>query len=136
MTAEAAGQELAASLAQGEPTSAEKVRGRRAIKASLPATGLPVKIKTLYIDCGPVGVEVTDAAQLIALAKKEVAAQNGLADYRFAEYGQGPGLLATYAVAHLDALPGVLAGMHLDTTTPEGAIILAELVARAELVVR
>lgn len=135
LTAEAAGQELAASLAQGDAAEG-KVRGRRAVKANLPATGLPVKIKILYIDCGPVGVEVTDAAQLIALAKKEVATQNGLADYRFAEYGQGPGLLATYAAAHLDALPGVLSGVRLDTTTPEGAVILAELMSRAELVVR
>lgn len=132
----AASGELAESLAQGEPAAAEK-RGRgRPTKATLPATGLAVKIKTLYIDCGPVGVDVTDAAQLIALAKKEVATQNGLADYRFAEYGQGPGLLATYAAAHLDALPGVLAGVRLDTTTPEGAVIQAELMARSELVVR
>ena len=132
----AASGELAESLAQGEPAAAEK-RGRgRPSQATLPATGLAVKIKTLYLDCGPVGVPVIDGAQLVVLAKKRVTAEAGLADYRFAQFGHGPGMLAVALVAELDALEGVLPAVRLDTTTPEGAIALVELSARAELVVR
>jgi PD-(D/E)XK nuclease superfamily protein len=127
--------ELAGSLAQGEPQEAKRGRGRPA-KAALPATGLAVKIKTLYLNCGPVGVQVDDATKLIVRAKQRIATEGGLADYRFAEYGQGPGMLALATVAELDALEGVLPALRLDTTTPEGAIVAVELVARAELVVR
>jgi PD-(D/E)XK nuclease superfamily len=132
LSATEAGQELAESLQA--PQTATRGRGRPA-KAALPATGLAVKIKILYLDCGPVGVSVVDASQLIALAKARVAT-TGIADYRFAEYGQGPGMLCVAAVAELDALEGVLPAVRLDTTTPEGSVIAAELMARAELVVR
>lgn len=101
----------------------------------MPATGLAVKIETLYLDCGPVGVSVADATHFIVLAKKRVAAE-GLADYRFAEFGHGPGMLAVAAAAELDALEGVLPALRLDTTTPEGSIIAVEFAARAGLVVR
>ena len=134
-TAAEAGQELAASLQAGEAPAEKRGRGRPA-KAALPATGLAVKIKTLYLDCGPVGVEIVDASQIIVLAKQRVAAERGLADYRFADFGHGPGMLAVAAVAALDALPGILPAVRLDTKTPEGSVIAVELMARAELVVR
>jgi len=139
LTAEAAGRELAESLQQGESAGgaqAEK-RGRgRPTKAVVPATGLVPKIKTLYINCGPVGATVVDASQLIVLAKQRILTEVGLADYRFAEYGQGPGMLAIAVVAELDALEGMIGAVRLDTVTPEGAIVAVELMARAELVVR
>lgn len=128
----AAGAELAESLQQPDAAPAARGRGRPS-KAALPPTGLPVKIKTLYINCGPVGVPVVDVSHLVVLAKKRLT---GLADYRFAEYGQGPGMLAVAAVAELDLLEGVLPAVRIDTATPEGSIVLVELVARAELVVR
>ena len=116
-------------------TAAES-RGRgRPKKAAVPPTGLPVKIDTLYLDCGPVGVAVVDATQLVVLAKQRIAAE-GLADYRFAEFGHGPGMLAVAVAAQLDALEGVIPAVRLDTTTPEGAIVAVELTARAALVVR
>ena len=82
------------------------------------------------------GTGLLDGAQLVVLAKKRVTAEAGLADYRFAQFGHGPGMLAVALVAELDALEGVLPAVRLDTTTPEGAIALVELSARAELVVR
>jgi PPE-repeat protein len=129
-------QEASAELAQSlaEPAAAPRGRGRPA-KATLPETGVAPKIKTLYVNCGPVGVDVPDAGQLIVLAKKIVAEQ-GIADYRFAEYGQGPGMLVVAVVGQLDALEGILPALRLDTTTPEGSVIAVELMARAELVVR
>ena len=117
-------------------TATDAPRGRgRPKKAAAPATGVTVKIETLYVDCGPVGVAVTDATDFIVLAKKRVAAE-GLADYRFAEFGHGPGMLAVAAAAELDSLEGVLTAVRLDTTTPEGSIIAVEFMARAGLVVR
>ena len=134
LTTEAAGAEFAASLQQG---AAEAPRGRgRPQKAVVPATGVTEKIKTLYINCGPVGVAVVDAGQLIVLAKKKIEEATGLADYRFAAFGQGPGMLAVAVVAALDALEGVVPAVRLDTTTPEGQVVAVELMARAGLVVR
>lgn len=119
---------------QPQPAAQPQPRGRPR-KAAVPATGLAVKIDTLYLDCGPVGAAVADATSLIVLAKKRVVAE-GLADYRFAEFGHGPGMLAVAAAAELDALEGVLPALRLDTTTPEGAIVAVEFAARAGLVVR
>jgi CRISPR/Cas system-associated exonuclease Cas4 (RecB family) len=125
-----------APAAAAPAAAADATRGRgRPKKATVPATGLAVKIETLYLDCGPVGAPVADATHFIVLAKKRVAAE-GLADYRFAEFGHGPGMLAVAAAAELDALEGVLPALRLDTTTPEGSIIAVEFVARAGLVVR
>ena len=125
-----------ADAAPALPAAAAESRGRgRPKKAAVPPTGLPVKIDTLYLDCGPVGVAVVDATQLVVLAKQRIAAE-GLADYRFAEFGHGPGMLAVAVAAQLDALEGVIPAVRLDTTTPEGAIVAVELTARAALVVR
>lgn len=127
---------VAETLATSTSPAAAESRGRgRPRKAAVPATGLATKIDTLYLNCGPVGVPVVDATQLIALAKQRIAAE-GLADYRFAEFGQGPGMLAVAVATQVDALDGVLPAVRLDTTTPEGVIALVELTARAGLVVR
>jgi PD-(D/E)XK nuclease superfamily len=126
----------AAETAPAAAAAAAEPRGRgRPKKAALPPTGLVVKIETLYINCGPVGIAVADATHFIALAKKRVLAE-GLADYRFAEYGQGPGLLAVAAAAELDAVEGTFVALRLDTNTPEGQIVAVEFMARAGLVVR
>jgi hypothetical protein len=105
-------------------------------KATVPATGVVPKIDTLYLNCGPVGVAVTDGNDVIVLAKKRVTEAAGLADYRFADFGQGPGMLAVAAGAELDALEGILASVRLDTHTPEGQAVVVEFIARANLVVR
>ena len=134
-----AGAELAG-LVNGDPaatTGAGAAPRGRTKKAVVPPTGLAVKIKTLFINCGPVGAgNVVDAGQLIILAKKQIEEATGLPDYRFAEFGQGPGMLAIAVVAVLDSLEGEIVGVRLDTNTPEGSIVAVELIARAGLVVR
>jgi hypothetical protein len=93
-------------------------------------------IHVLYVNCGPVGVPVTDANAFIVEAKKLILKEKGLADYRFADYGHGPGMLAV-AVAHLvDQRNEAWDEVRVDTDTPEGSIILSELLARAALIVR
>lgn len=127
----------AALSAAPAPPVEPAARGRgRPKKATLPETGLVPKIDTLYVNCAPVGETVIDAVQLIVLAKKKIQEATGLADYRFAEFGQGPGLLSLAVVGELDALEGVLPAVRLDTTTPEGSIVAVELIARAGTVVR
>jgi hypothetical protein len=116
---------------QANPAAVEAFRGTVPIK---PAIGV------LYLDCGPVGIPCSDAASLIARAKGRMAKPKeeggaGLADYRFAEYGQGPGILAL-AVAEELMTSGVHEHLRLDTTTPEGAIVKNDFVCRAGLVVR
>jgi PD-(D/E)XK nuclease superfamily len=108
-------------------------------------------IGVLYINCGPVGRDVLDANVLISAAKKTIAStpmkdDKGnmltIADYRFAPFGQGPGMLALAVSAEVDNAEPDLAqcmsvlGVRLDTTTPEGSIVAVELTARAALVVR
>lgn len=92
------------------------------------------KIGVLYVNCGPVNCPVVDANVFIQVAKQKIAAQ-GLADYRFADFGKGAGMLAVATAAALDASPSKQ-HVRLDTTTPEGSIVSFELVARAALVVR
>jgi hypothetical protein len=92
------------------------------------------KIGVLYINCAPVGQPVVDANVFVMQAKQRIAAE-GLADYRFADYGKGAGMLAVACAASVDGAPSMSA-VRLDTTTPEGSIVAVELAARAGLVVR
>jgi len=102
-------------------------------------------IEMLFLDCGPVGVAVRDANEFIMAAKRRIATQQiddgrggktYLTDYRFAPYGQGPGMLALSVAAELDALGPMGLWVRLDTSTPEGSIVASELTARAAVVVR
>ena len=100
------------------------------------APGRPIpKIGMLFIDCGPVAHACADAYTLILAAKLRLKAE-GIVDWRFCDFGVGEGKLAQ-AVAHeLDAQLGTIGMMRLDSHSPEGNIVLGEMVARAALVVR
>jgi hypothetical protein len=103
----------------------------------LPSTLGDIKIGVLYINCGPIGpaaAQVMDAGFFIQNAKKRLKAEKNLADYRFAEFGHGPGMLAMATAAEVDA--AFHAAVRIDTTTPEGACVLMELQSRAAFVVR
>lgn len=106
------------------------------LKADEIAAANAKKIGVLYINCGPVGVPVLDAATLIASAQKCIETVHSLADYRFAEFGQGPGLLALTVGGEIDGHAGAIPALRLDTNTPEGSIVANVLIARASLVVR
>jgi hypothetical protein len=111
-----------------------------------------LKIGTLYVNCGPVGMYVMDATVFIQAAKAKILETQGLADYRFAEFGHGPGMLAVATAAlveeyltmrgsetpsrsRLEESAGIPA-LRLDTSTPEGSIVAVELMARSAMVVR
>ena len=99
-------------------------------------TPLPVskKIGVLYIDCGP-NTYCVDASVFILAAKAHISAQ-GLADYRFADYGRGPGMLAVATAHEVEKQLGTLEAVRVDSMTPEGSAVLTELIARAGVVVR
>jgi hypothetical protein len=74
------------------------------------------------------------------IATQEIRDEKGgtliVSDYRFAPYGQGPGMLALATGAQVDAIEGSGFWVRLDTKTPEGAIVAVELTARAAVVIR
>lgn len=106
----------------------------KVLSDAVPTTPTKHKIHTLYIDCGP-NHEVVDASVFVLAAKAKIRA-TGLADYRFADYGRGPGMLAVATAYEVEAQVGNLAAVRVDSTTPEGSAILTELIARAAVVVR
>lgn len=91
---------------------------------------------TLYADCLPIGRPAKSAALLIAKAQERYAvdAPEDLRanDYRFAEYGKGTPYFVKYVVDQVDGSFDIA----LDTRTPEGALLLEPLTAKAALVVR
>lgn len=93
-------------------------------------------IDVLFIDCFPLTDEgaLLPGAAIIAIANERVRAETGKADYRFLEYGQGPGALTQAALAYLHQTGQT--SVTLDTRTPEGAILCSAFEATAKHVVR
>jgi hypothetical protein len=99
----------------------------------------------LFVDCVPtkqVGgrLKVTSAAALAEAARpivqensKSKDCPEGLADYRFASFGQGPGMLVA---AVRSMYSGDIDEVYVDTRTPEGAILLGLLSAHAREIVQ
>lgn len=97
---------------------------------------------TLYVDSFPVGVPYETTEKYIARAKDVFSetkfdGPNGpetYGDYRFMPFGKGPGVLAALVMLELDADPPT--HLVVSTGTPEGALAVSDLVARASFVVR
>lgn len=97
---------------------------------------------TLYVDCMPMGMsDITFAEDIFADVRRDVFAATatpetpGLADFRFAEYGRGPGIFAGALRMRLEA--GELSGhVIVDSRTPEGTVSLQAFIEHAALVIR
>lgn len=112
-----------------------------------PADGNTAKPYTLFVNCYPVpspGRRMREArglhsSQLVELARHVISGSpdaENIADYRFAPYGQGPGMLVV-AVRHVITSDKFAANeVYVDTRTPEGAILLDVLMAHAHEIVR
>lgn len=87
---------------------------------------------TLYVDCVPIGKAARFASKLIAEAQERLAKENGVADYRLVDYGKG----TPYFVAHVMAQVDGSTDLVLDSRTPEGAVLLEPLSAKASVIVR
>lgn len=118
-------------------TAAEGAKRGRPKKTDVaaPATSAPAayKITALFVDCAP-SVPYTDASVFIQAAKLKLAAA-GIADYRFPDFGHGPGMLARTVAEELDKQLGVIGYVVVDLS-PEGLVVLQELKARSFMVVR
>ncbi len=98
----------------------------------------------LFVDCIPSNPKLYENVdKYIAEARERIAATDILddrgnpqryADYRFIPFGKGAGVLSL-AVAELVAEAKPVA-LFLSTATPEGAVVLSALAAKAALVVR
>lgn len=94
---------------------------------------------TLYVDCLPMNQSVTAAASLIAKAQERMlidgprdAAGHPVPDYRLIDYGKGAPAFVSF---FLDQVDGTF-DLALDTRSPEGAVLLEPLTAKAGFVVR
>ncbi len=90
----------------------------------------------LYVDCAPIrGRSVVPLAELVSKASeiiKESPECEGAEDYRFIPFGKGPGVLSLAVSRLAESCDAV----SLSTRTPEGAVCLAALEAKAAYVVR
>lgn len=124
-----------------EKTGADGETIRTKVEAQPPAGTVSVritpegKIPVLYVDCFPLGGDVLLAANIAKAANDKIKAEKGVEDYRYIEYGAGPGALASVAEEILDgmaAIPRIV----IDTATPEGCALLSRFLVRAVEVVR
>lgn len=90
-------------------------------------------IATLYLDCYPVGEDVSVAEAFFAAAQVTIQETHGVPDYRLIDF-KGAGVFATALGALLDA--EAVGDVVLDTRTPEGMIAKSVFVQRAERVVQ
>lgn len=104
--------------------------------APTPETTPEHLIDVLFINCVPLsGESYVPGAHLAAKANARVRAATGKADYRYLDFGQGPGALAGSALEELEEFD-VPPSVAVDTMTPEGAVLANSLEARAKHVVR
>jgi hypothetical protein len=87
---------------------------------------------TLYVDCIPIGKPAKAVARLIDKAQERIHKELGVADYRLVDFGKGVPPFIAFVDEQVDGTFDVV----LDTRTPEGAILLETLSAKAAFVVR
>lgn len=115
------------------PTKAQQKAQAKAAATPLTQDD-PPRVFGLCINCLPVGVTYTLAETYFARAKVLIESEMQLSDYRFADFGKGPGILVQAVTKLLDdefpEYPIVL-----DTRTPEGAICATLFRSRATKIV-
>lgn len=88
---------------------------------------------TLYVDCMPIGAPAKLVSSFFAKANADIEEVHKVPDYRLVDYGRGSPLFAASVLEQVLAYGG---DVIVDTRTPEGAIVLESLAAKASLVVR
>lgn len=115
------------------PTEPAMPKAKKAKPASAAAPTAPAGGFTLYVNCTPVGVSVNSFDHLLSEARKRIEKELEIADYRFAEYGQGPGILLKTVEQLLSEQ--VVTEFTVDTRSPETQICLSLLKSRAGRIV-
>lgn len=125
----------------------EKAPRTRATKAVKPATEKSAGY-TLYVDCFPIRtagdvIRQTTTSAMLAEDARAIVQENtktadspGLADYRFAQYGEGPGMLTLAVRSIIQAKEFACDAVVVDTKTAEGLVLLPVLEAHAAGIVK
>lgn len=87
---------------------------------------------TLYVDCIPIGRPAKSASGLIEKAQERMLKEHGVPDYRLIDYGKG----VPFFIAFVDEQVDGSFDLVLDTRSPEGAVLLETLRAKASFVVQ
>jgi hypothetical protein len=91
-------------------------------------------IGCLYVNCAPLGEACASLGDILPDLADGIRAKHGKADYRFFEYGQGPGHLSEELKSYLEGKS--IPALAVDTRTPEGAILLYALFQASARVVQ
>lgn len=108
-----------------------KVDEPKAAPAPVPAPAAQTGF-TLYVDCIPIGKPAKTAALLISKAQERIANELKVPDYRLVDFGKGTPAFVAFVLDQVDGTFDIA----LDTRTPEGAVLLEALMAKASFAVR
>jgi hypothetical protein len=102
-------------IAEPAEPSAPKKSKKKATEATdapepLPEATVAIPMFTLYVDCLPMGQEVTVFEKIVGPLAVKVADDSGVADLRFLKYGEGK---ARLAVLIREALPTFPSKIHV-----------------------
>lgn len=101
----------------------------------------PLTIAMLFIDClprGKMGADVIDVSSAIT-AVTDALREKNIENYRFLEYGQGAGVIASKTIEALARTEANKKGellLFLDSRLPESKLVQGELTAKASLVIQ
>lgn len=126
---------LAAAAAEGaKAPKAPKAPAVQAANVAAVNATLGKPIGVLYVDCLPVGEPVTPFAGIAEHCHQGIRETMGLAHYRFAEFGKGPGIWCEAVKMYASAVR--VDSLYLDTSAGDARDALEALLGLAESVVR
>lgn len=103
------------------------------LRTRVPGPAKPIPV--LFVNCLPLTGTYVLASSLASAANARICADQKIADYRYIQYGAGPGCLRAAVMEQIDGAENCPPIM-VDTSTPEGSCLVTDLEARAAQVVR
>lgn len=103
------------------------------LRTRVPGPAKPIPV--LFVNCLPLTGTYVLASSLASAANARICADQKIADYRYIQYGAGPGCLRAAVMEQIDGAENCPPIM-VDTSTPEGSALVTDLEARAAQVVR
>lgn len=98
-------------------------------------------IEVLYINCVPFSRPATHLDRILTEVRAQIRLEHKVPDYRTIEFGRGYGVLIQALEDHIRELSaatetGAIAGIVVDTSTPEGRDLTSALVGLSQTVIR
>lgn len=103
------------------------------LRTRVPGPAKPIPV--LFVNCLPLTGTYVLASSLASAANARICADQKIADYRYIQYGAGPGCLRAAVMEQIDGADNCPPIM-VDTSTPEGSCLVTDLEARAAQVMR